>query len=316
MSFIWPEPVWPGVTSISRVDGTAFIDNPFGPGKLYRTGDLVHYLTDGEDEGNLAFVGRIDDQVKIRGFRIELAEIEHQLASHEAVASCLLTALNNAADEPQLVAYVIPESDVDQTLLASQLKVALHQVLPDYMLPSAFVFIDRWPLSANGKIDRKALPAPNRLDAQTRFCAPVNDTERRLLAIFANLLQLDTQALSCSANFFALGGHSLLGVKLVAAVRSTLAVEITLIDVFEHPTIQGLASHISNASQQPLRSTVQKQNSGDNVLPLSFAQQRLWFVDQLEGGSAHYNMPTALAIKGAFDVRFGPNRRCNASLPA
>ena len=271
------------------------------PVRLYKTGDLVRYLAD----GNLEFMGRLDDQVKIRGFRIELGEIESTLALNKTVASSLVMAREDEPGQKRLVAYVIgTESVTDEAAFITALRADLQQALPDYMVPSAFVVMNEFPLTANGKIDRKSLPLPDGQLLQGEYVAPATETEQQLTQIWAKLLKLDAQSISSTANFFELGGHSLLAVRLVGEIRTSLKQEFAINEVFTSPTITELANQIDSGSSLLLRpSILPKQREPLEPVFTSFAQQRLWFIDQLQGESAEFNMPAALQVKGDFDLK-------------
>jgi len=278
---------------LNRAELTAerFIDNPFGEGRLYKTGDVVRWLPD----GNLVFLGRSDDQVKIRGFRIELGEIAAKITAFAEVKESLVVAVEDE-EEKSLVAYVVSDSDED--VLVESLRRSLTLALPDYMVPSAFVVLPAFPLTTNGKIDRKALPAPNRQSNQT-YVAPSTPTELTLAELWQETLKLDG-AVSVTANFFHLGGHSLMATRLLSRVAKELSIGVPLRALFEHPTLRDFAAHLDTLRKVtfvPLAPV-----SRDRELPPSFAQQRLWFIDQLEEGSAQYNMPAALHLKGALDL--------------
>ena len=257
-------------------------------GRLYRTGDLVRYRAD----GSLQFLGRNDDQVKIRGFRIELGEIEQQLLRIEGVTGAVVLAREDMPGDKRLVAYISGTDDI------VALTTALRRTLPDYMLPAAFVPLDRIPLTPNGKIDRKSLPAP--AYGVSEYIAPRTLTEQRLATIWAQLLRRDESTISATANFFALGGHSLLSVRLVAEIRSQLAIELQLRDVFDALQLDQLALLIDGNAGIALRPQITAMPRTSDQVPASFAQQRLWFIDQL-GGSTQYNMPGAMRVTGAFD---------------
>ena len=288
-----------GYLAKAELTAERFIQNPLSDEpneRLYKTGDLARYNANGE----LEFIGRIDDQVKIRGFRIELGEIEHHLSHCDNVASSLVLVREDESGEKYLVAYLI--ADNQETLDVNGLRQSLQATLPDYMLPAAFVVVKEWPLTANGKIDKKALPAPDGTSLQGEYIAPETQTEKTLVAIWAKLLHLPAENISVTANFFELGGHSLLTVRLIAEIRSQLKQELPLEDIFKSPDIQRLSMIVDAGSNVPLRKSVTKIVRSSHQLPLSFAQQRLWFIDQLQGGSAEYNMPMALRTEGDFDV--------------
>jgi acyl-CoA synthetase (AMP-forming)/AMP-acid ligase II len=202
--------------------------------RLYRTGDLGRWLAD----GTLEFIGRADDQVKVRGFRIELGEIETRLAQHADVREAVVLAREDAPGEKRLVAYVVG-GEVDAEALRAHL--AAH--LPDYMVPAAFVRMDAWPLNANGKIDRRALPAPEGdAFAARAYEAPVGETEEALAEIWAELLGVER--VGRGDHFFDLGGHSLLATRLVLRIREAMEVDVALRDVFERPVLSALADHL------------------------------------------------------------------------
>ncbi|HVS00541.1 MAG TPA: amino acid adenylation domain-containing protein [Thermoanaerobaculia bacterium] len=270
-----------------------FIPHPWGVGeggeRLYRTGDLARQRPDGAIE----FVGRGDDQVKIRGFRIELGEVEAVLLAHPAVRDGVVLAREDRGGR-RLIAWVV--GGVDEPALRSWLR----ERLPDYMVPSAFVFLETLPLTPNGKVDRRALPEPERTRSVEE--APLDLVEELLAGIWAEVLGLDK--IGADEDFFTLGGHSLLATQVVSRVRAVLGVELPLRALFESPTVAGIAQSLravreSEAGQQaPPITPVPRE--GD--LPLSFSQQRLWFLDQLEPGSPAYNIPLAVRLTGDLSV--------------
>ncbi|MGI0116123.1 amino acid adenylation domain-containing protein [Zooshikella sp. RANM57] len=274
-----------------------FSDNPNA--RLYRTGDLVRWLPD----GNLEFIGRIDHQVKIRGFRIELGEIEAVLVQQPSVQETVVVAREDQAGDKRLVAYIVATGDEQtENALLDNLKNTLKQQLPDYMVPSGWVVLDKLPLTPNGKIDRKALPAPEYRHMVDEFIAPSTPTEIELVVIWQALLQIN-QPISCHANFFELGGHSLLAVRLVSQIRDAFSFEITVKALFNIPLLSDIATlidqHKNHHSLGALTiPAITPRNPLETELPLSYAQQRLWFIDQLEENSAHYNIPGALLLEG------------------
>jgi amino acid adenylation domain-containing protein len=257
--------------------------------RVYRTGDLGRYLPDGE----VAFAGRADNQVKIRGFRIEPGEIEATLGRLEGVRESVVV-LREDGGERYLAAYVVPEPGTAPGL-AGRLRPFLASRLPDYMVPAAFVELPALPLTANGKVDRRALPAPRRQGLETG-AGPRTPLEEALAGIWAALLRRDR--IGVHDNFFELGGHSLLATQLVSRVRKAFAVELPLRLIFETPTIAGLAAWIEQVSGQPSPAPPLRRARRDGPLPLSFAQERLWFLNRLQPGSPAYNMPTALQARG------------------
>ncbi|QBL84887.1 amino acid adenylation domain-containing protein [Burkholderia pseudomallei] len=279
-----------------------FIDDPFvAGGRLYRTGDLARWRTD----GSLEYLGRNDFQVKIRGFRIELGEIEAQLAKVTEVREVVVLARDSAADtdqnadlnasatanssEKRLVAYYTGDADV------AALRAQAAQHLPSYMVPSAYVRLDAWPLTPNGKLDRRALPAPaDDAYARAEYEAPQGAKEEALAEIWRELLHVER--VSRHDNFFELGGHSLLAVQLVSRLRQALSVEVALGTVFDAPVLSALAERLeaeNTAVLPPIPLTPR-----DGRIALSLAQQRLWFLTQLEGVSEAYHMSGAVRLDG------------------
>jgi amino acid adenylation domain-containing protein/non-ribosomal peptide synthase protein (TIGR01720 family) len=269
------------------------------PSPVYRTGDLARRLPNGD----LEYLGRADQQVKLRGFRIELGDIEAALARHPAVREAVVL----LRDE-RLVAYVVlqePRTKNQEPASAqrgswfSVLGSFLKEKLPDYMVPSAFVELDAFPLTTNGKLDRTALPAPTWAPAPTEFTAPRTPTEELLASLWANLLEVT--AVGREANFFALGGHSLLATRMVSRIRDAFGVELPLRDLFESPTLAGLAEQIERTRRGAALPPITPVERVGH-LPLSFGQQRFWFLDQLEPGSPAYNMPDAVRLTGQLDL--------------
>lgn len=288
-----------------------FIPNPFSQLKgerLYATGDLVRYLAD----GNIEFIGRIDHQVKIRGFRIELGEIESMLLEHKQVENAVVLAQPLPNQDKQLVAYIVSESNKAQnnsigkatrlpsdTELSSQLKIHLGKSLPDYMVPMVYVYLDKIPLTVNGKVDKKAFPSIQQSVLQTsQYVAPRDSLESSLCEIWQSLLKIDRVGIN--DNFFALGGHSLLATRLVSAIRETFSVELALRQLFESPTIALMKEVLTNQNNTIVLPEISRTNRSQK-LPLSYAQQRLWFIDQLEQGSVQYNIPGRFLLQGDFN---------------
>jgi len=269
-----------------------FVADPHArePGtRMYRTGDLARWRAD----GTLEFLGRVDQQVKIRGFRIELGEIEAALSAQPAVAQAAVIAREDGPGGKQLVAYVVAAAGTVAEEAA--LRRELGQRLPDYMVPTAFVLLEALPLTASGKLDRRALPAPERHSEDYR--GPRTPAEEVLCGLFAEVLKLERVGIE--ENFFALGGHSLLATRLVSRVRTTLGAELAIGTLFEAPTVAELAKRLH--AGQALRPVLVGQPRPER-LPLSYAQQRLWFLYRLEGPSATYNIRIALRLEGELDA--------------
>ncbi|MFD0340950.1 amino acid adenylation domain-containing protein [Streptomyces sp. NPDC127117] len=270
-----------------------FIPDPFGPpgARLYRTGDLVRRGTAGE----LEFLGRIDHQVKLRGFRIELGEIEAALAGLDGVTDAVVTAVHHPTDGTRLVGYVT--GDADTRVLRDELSARL----PDYMVPSMLSSLDKIPLTSSGKLDRAALPEPDQVGFGEGHVSPRDPIEQLLTELFAEVLGVDLARVGVHDDFFALGGHSLLVTRLIARARSVLAVSLAPRDVFEDRTIASLAARIRQARRtaplQPIRPV-----DGDGPAPLSPAQERLWFLEQLRPGTTTYTTAVEYRLRGVLDV--------------
>jgi acyl carrier protein len=278
-----------------------FIPNPFGPGRLYRSGDRARVRSDGE----LEFLGRIDDQIKIRGFRIELGEIETILRSHHAVAECAVVGVEITPDEKRLAAYVVPlpptaDRQEDEPL-QSELRIFLEERLPSFMVPASLTLLPELPLTANGKLDRHALPAPSRThQPDDEFVAPQTATEAQVAGIWCDVLGLDR--VSANDNFFHVGGHSLLAARVVTRVRDELDVELSLRALFEHPTVTLFARHVdAGRLDVAARSSPPVGAEQAAQCPPSFSQQQLLFIDELASGIATYNAPLAIRIRGELD---------------
>ncbi|HKH45887.1 MAG TPA: amino acid adenylation domain-containing protein, partial [Thermoanaerobaculia bacterium] len=285
----------------NRPEPTAerFVPHPWGDGeRLYRTGDLARQRPDGTVE----FLGRLDDQVKIRGFRIEPGEIEAVLAGHPAVRECaVLARQDGAAGERHLVGYVVldPADPSDSTDPKPALSSWLRDKLPDYMVPAAWAVLEALPLTANGKLDRRALPAPLAGDAEDRgYVAPSGPIEEALAAIWAEVLRLER--IGAHDDFFALGGHSLLATQVVTRVREVLGLELPLRRLFETPSLRELARSLGATPAEDAGAPILSRAAAptDGGEPLSLGQQRLWFLDQLEPGNPAYNVPLAVRLTG------------------
>ncbi|CAG7594918.1 Dimodular nonribosomal peptide synthase [Paenibacillus solanacearum] len=295
------QPVPPGVTGDLYIagDGLAlgywqrpgltaerFVANPYGPpgSRMYRTGDMARWLPD----GTVDYCGRADHQIKIRGFRIEISEIEAVLTHYPGLQQGAVVVREDPSGDPRLVAYFVANESVDPAALRDHMAAAL----PDYMVPSAFVAMERLPQTPNGKLDRKALPAPHYL-AGSPVRAARTPQEEWLCELFAEVLGLPKVGID--DDFFDMGGHSLLAGRLVSRIREGLQVELGIASLFEAPTVAGLAKRIDNAAaaRPPIRPDVRPAD-----VPLSFAQRRLWFLNCLEGPSPTYNIPLVVRLTG------------------
>ncbi|WP_223645098.1 non-ribosomal peptide synthetase [Corallococcus sp. EGB] len=282
-----------------------FLANPFRPGeRMYRTGDLARWLADGTVE----YLGRNDSQVKLRGFRIELGEVEAALASHPSLAQAVALVREDRPGDRRLVAYLIARPG--QTIPSDEaLRAHLKQGLPEYMVPQHFVALPALPLTPNGKVDRKALPSPQVESQEDAYVAPRDETEQKLAAIFAEVLGL--RRVSVTADFFRLGGHSLLASQALTRASRDLDVSLTLRRMFEAPTVEKLARLARGDDGAMNRAQRISPRAGTAPAPLSLMQQRLWFLEQLNPGTAVYNLPSAFRLHGALDVgalRFSFNK--------
>ena len=259
---------------------------------MYRTGDLVRWSSGGE----LVFAGRADDQVKIRGFRVETGEIETVLVGHGSVAQVAVIAREDVPGVRQLVAYVVPV--VGAVVDPAGLRGFVGEVLPGYMVPAAVVVVDGLPLTPNGKLDKRALPAPDYIPAGEGLVEPVTATERVLCDVYCDVLGLEQ--VGTDQSFFDLGGDSLSAMRLTARLRTVLDMELPVRAVFTTPTVAGLAAAVDRETGGSRLRVTRRERSGR--LPLSAAQSRLWFIDQLEGPSPTYNIPMALRLSGRLDV--------------
>ncbi len=286
---------------LNRPELTAekFVPNSFGqPGeRLYRSGDLARYRSDGKIE----FLGRLDNQVKLRGFRVELGEIETVLGQHPNVAQAVVMIREDRPGDKRLVAYITAEGGMPSP---NEVRKFLQLSLPDYMVPSAFVLLEAMPLTPNKKVDRRALPAPDYSGsgAVTQFDEPLDPVEDLLVNIWARVLGLEN--IGVHDNFFERGGHSLLATQVMSRIRETFHVELPLRALFESPTIADLAEKLEAViqAQQGLQAPPLVPVPRNGKLPLSFAQQRLWFLDQLEPGSSFYNISRAVHLRGSLNV--------------
>jgi non-ribosomal peptide synthetase component F len=288
---------------LNRPDLTAkvFIPHPFSNAsgaRLYKTGDLAHYLPD----GTIEFLGRLDYQVKLRGYRIELGEIETTLERHPAIRQAVVVVRGDTASDRHLVAYCVPHHGSLRDI--HEMRCFLQTQLPDYMVPAAFVVLEALPLMPNGKVDRQALPVPDqaRPPLLEAFVAPRTPVEELLAGIWASVLRIE--AVGRHDNFFALGGHSLLAVQVTSRLRKAFQVEVSLHALFDAPTVAGLARRVEMARQAaqsapplPLRAMPQ-----EGAAPLTMTQEQLWGLDRLLPGAPFSNMPYAVHLTGALNV--------------
>ena len=324
---VWPGELFIGGVAVARgylgrprLTAERFVPDPFGePGaRLYRTGDLCRWVEESAEvrecvsaevgsgsadsrtnapthsrTGVLEYLGRTDFQVKVRGFRVEPGEIEARLAVHPGVREAVVLALDDGAGGKRLVAYFVGEA-----LESEALRAHLSEQLPEYMVPAAFVRLDALPLTPNGKLDRRALPAPDGdAFAARAYEAPVGETENALAGIWSELLGVER--VGRGDDFFDLGGHSLLAVRVVSRVRRVLGVDVSPRDVFERPVLADFARGLETATRAALPAIVPVERGGP--LELSFAQQRLWFIEQMEGAGATYHIPMRLRLTGELD---------------
>ncbi|KYC42721.1 non-ribosomal peptide synthetase [Scytonema hofmannii PCC 7110] len=265
--------------------------------RLYKTGDLARFLPD----GTIIFIGRVDNQVKIRGFRIELGEIEALLSQHPDVSQAAVIAREDIPGDKRLVAYTVlnQKSEANATIL----KRFLEEKLPLYMVPAVFVILDSLPLTPNGKVDRKNLPVPDRSrpDLEESFIAPSNPIEEKLALIWAELLRLEQ--IGVNDNFFYLGGHSLIATQMLSRVREVFTVELSFHQIFENPTIGALGQLIAQAyPEQHWQRLAIERISHEGFLPVSFAQERVYFIQQLAPESNAYQFQATLRFHGQLDV--------------
>ncbi|MET9488542.1 amino acid adenylation domain-containing protein [Nocardia sp. NPDC006630] len=279
-----------------RADLTAdrFVADPFGErgARMYRTGDLVRWT----DRGQLVYLGRTDFQVKLRGLRIELGEIEAALTAQASVARAVVVLRGDERLGDQLVGYVVPVTG--RAVDTSELKAALAERLPGYMVPAAFVVLDEFPVNPSGKLDRRALPAPD-FAAAHEFRAPVTDAEQTVAEVYAQVLGLEQVGLD--DDFFALGGNSLVATRVIARVNAALDTGLGVRDLFEVPSVAALAQRISGSEAAAPRPRLVAGPRPEQV-PLSLAQQRMWFLNQFDPTSSAYNLPIALRLTGELDT--------------
>ncbi|GIJ64867.1 non-ribosomal peptide synthetase [Virgisporangium aurantiacum] len=287
-----------GYTGRPDLTAQRFVPDPFAGGgaRMYRTGDRVRWRGD----GNLEFLGRTDDQVRLRGHRIEPAEVQAVLLTHPAVAQAAVAACGGAVGDERLVAWLVP-ADGAQMPRNADLRAFLAKRLPEYMVPAGYQVLDALPLTPNGKVDRRALTAqaPPAPESEPGHLPPRTTAERVLAEIWASLL--GTTRVGVDDNFFDLGGHSLLAMQAVSRLRAAFGVDLAFSALFERPVLADLAVAVETARggvpEPPLRPVPR-----EPLMPLSFAQQRLWVLDQLDPGSAEYNVPSVLRLRGPLDI--------------
>ncbi|MFJ8520731.1 amino acid adenylation domain-containing protein, partial [Lysinibacillus xylanilyticus] len=269
-----------------------FVDNPFETGtKMYKTGDLARWLPD----GNIEFLGRIDNQVKIRGFRIELGEIENRLLQHGSIKEAVVLAKEITENEKYICAYVVSENDVKEL----NLRGYLREVLPEYMVPSYFVRIEKMPLTPNGKLNRRALPEPNFEETINEYEAPRNETEKVLAEIWGEVLGIEK--VGVNDNFFEHGGHSLKATVLLSKIHKALNKEVPLKEIFKLPTIKELSAFIENEEENIYSKIENIQYRGK--YRVSSAQKRMYMLQQFDKDSTAYNMPVVFKLDGNIDKK-------------
>ncbi|BCX68943.1 non-ribosomal peptide synthetase [Pseudomonas izuensis] len=282
---------------LNRAEQTAkvFIEDPFSPlpgARMYKSGDLVRWLPDGQ----LEYLGRMDHQVKIRGFRVELGEIEALIGAQPGVRQSVVLAREDVPGDKRLVAYVTCDGQAD----VNAWRKTIGAALPDYMVPSAFVVLDELPLTDNGKLNRKALPAPDIQAEPDAQDPPRTLAEQQLAALWSELLNVPLTQVGRDSHFFYMGGHSLLAAQLFARLRQQFATVPALRAVFEHPTLEALAALLGEPLQAQAATWTTAQRPAR--LPLSFEQQRLWFLEQLSAGGGEYNVVSAVQFDGELNV--------------
>ncbi|MCW3078681.1 non-ribosomal peptide synthetase, partial [Segetibacter sp.] len=280
---------------LNRPELTAekFVQHPFIEGaRIYKTGDLGRWLPD----GSIEYQGRVDDQVKIRGYRVELGEVESAILQSGLVRQTVVIAKQDKEGNKRLVAYIVSDNPGNK----EQVKNLLSEKLPEYMVPSLWIELEHLPLTSNGKIDKKALPEAGEHEEQTdQFIAPASDIELKLAEVWQDLLEVED--IGIHDDFFKLGGDSLLAIRVISAIRKKLGIEVDINLIFEYPTIAQLAKNIQGGKSATLLPTVASVQTRPSLIPVSYSQERLWFMDQLEG-SVEYNTPAALRLIGQLNI--------------
>lgn len=270
-----------------------FIPNPFAGGKLYKTGDLVRYLAD----GNIEYLGRIDNQVKLRGLRIELGEIQTILDSHPQINQSVVIIQTDSEDNQRLVAYIASQH---QALTPKELRQFLQPKLPAYMIPSAFVILPEFPLNPNGKVDLKKLPLPNETAlVESVYVAPRNPTETILVNIWQEVLSL--AKIGINDNFFELGGHSLKAITLVSKIQEKMGIAFAIKQVFSHPTIAEQASLLTETKNEENLAILPIPHIPDQIkVATSHAQKRFFVLQQMDLNNVAYHITSILKLTGEF----------------
>uniref|UniRef100_UPI0005AA053F non-ribosomal peptide synthetase n=1 Tax=Gordonia alkanivorans TaxID=84096 RepID=UPI0005AA053F len=273
---------------------TRFVADPFGPegSRMYQTGDVAIVR-----DGSLEFLGRSDSQVKLRGFRIELGEVEAALLAHPGVNAAAASIYERDGHAAQLVGYVVGAAADGGALDGQEVKTSAAAKVPDYMVPDIIMVLEQLPLNVNGKLDRKALPSPV-IEARAEYEAPADDTERTLVEVFTDVLGLED--ISVTESVFDVGGNSLVAAQIVGRACEVLNVDLNLRDLFEAPTVRGLAARVKDAA--PGLDPIIPADPRPDVIPLSFSQQRMWFINQFDPTLPTYNIPVLLRITGDLDV--------------
>lgn len=268
-----------------------FVTDPFAPEeRMYRTGDLVRWLSD----GNIEFLGRIDFQVKIRGYRIELGEIESQLLKSERIKSAVVLDKQDGQGNKYLCAYIAADREIN----VPELRKKLSQSLPDYMIPTYIIQIDKIPLNTNGKVDRRALPEPSgEIDTGVAYVAPRNEVEEKLIQIWSEVLEVGK--IGINDDFFALGGHSLKAIKLVSIIQKELKAEISVGELFIHPTVKELGEHIGRSKEVEYSAIGILEER--ELYQVSSAQKRLFALNQFAKEEINYNIPFVLIVEGKLE---------------
>ncbi|MHB8065926.1 MAG: amino acid adenylation domain-containing protein, partial [Ruminiclostridium sp.] len=280
-----------GYLNNQELTNEKFVENPFCLGeKMYRTGDLAKWLPD----GNIEFLGRMDHQIKIRGYRIELGEIEARLLKYEGIKEAIVLLKEDATKSNYLCVYIVSEKE----LKIQNIKEYLSEELPSYMIPSCYVQLEKMPLAANGKLDRKSLPEPDEsMTMGAEYIPPSNSTEERLAEIWKETLGI--KRVGINDNFFDVGGHSLKAALLVSKIYKEFNVEIPLREVFNNPVIKELAEYIKSSGESTFSPVIPVEKR--EYYPLSSAQKRIYILNQLEGEGTSYNMPTVMSVEGYVD---------------